>query len=116
MKVIEFVKKNEAKEMVLDDFITIYEYFTEEHSKDVSLVTADLHGPHINRMNKRSSKLYFITDGTLDLHVENKPYSLTSGDSLLIPPGAWHSMNGNNAKMLIICSPAFNGNDEIIKS
>jgi mannose-6-phosphate isomerase-like protein (cupin superfamily) len=106
------VAEGDSIKITIDKFLTISDYFTKSSYANVSLVTAQLNGPHDSRINKRSTKLYFVTEGTLDVVVDKISYKLFSQDALIIPPGKWHSMEGHDALMLIICVPAFDGADE----
>jgi hypothetical protein len=45
--------------------------------------------------------------------VNGLPYDLESQDALMVTPGQYHSMEGNNAEVLMICSPAYDSSDEI---
>lgn len=108
------VSETHAKEIRIDEFLTIYDYFSKEDWDTVSFVKAKLIGPHGNRVNARSAKLYYVTAGTLEMTVDSIEHTLNVGDALLVRPGKWHSMLGYNARVLIICAPAFDGADETI--
>jgi quercetin dioxygenase-like cupin family protein len=106
------VDEGHARQVKIDEYLTIQEYFTKSDNESVSLVSASLHGPHSNRVNRRSNKLFFVTQGILDMKVDGVSHRLQARDGFLIPPGKWHTMDGHNAQMLIICAPAFDATDE----
>jgi len=109
------VRKNEVAERKIDRFITIFEYFTKQDSQHTSLVAAELDGPHPLRVNRRSEKFYFITDGAASIVVSDQDYFLKKGDAIRVPIGAWHSMNGHKAQFVIVASPPFEASDEEVK-
>jgi len=109
------VGEKQAEEVRIDQYLTIFNYFTKSDYEAISLVTAHLNGPHSNRVNRRSVKLYFLTEGTLDIVVDGVQHRLHQQDALLVPPNKWHTMEGHNARMLIICAPAYDAADEEIE-
>lgn len=108
------IRQKSSKELKIDQYITIFEYFTKNNSSQVSLVTAKLDGPHSRRLNKRSDKLYFMLSGKAELTVVDENYSLEKGDAALIPANTWHSIIGHNAYFVIVTSPPFDPSDEIM--
>lgn len=107
-----FVPEKQAKEVRIDEFITIYNYFTKEDSEKVSLVTARLNGPHTTRINKRSDKLFLLIDGEAEMVVGKDKIQLKKGDAVRVPANTWHSIIGHKAYMSIIVSPSFDPADE----
>ena len=110
-----FVSLNKAKLVKIDEFITIFEYFTNVDSDLASFVTAKLDGPHSLRINRASEKLFFLIDGEADMVVGEKEYHLKKGDAILVPINTWHSITSRNAYLAIITVPPYNAADEEIK-
>ncbi|MEJ1366967.1 MAG: cupin domain-containing protein [Candidatus Sedimenticola sp. (ex Thyasira tokunagai)] len=71
-------------------------------------VTTLLHRHH------RSEEIYHITSGTGVMRLEDKVFSVTTGDSVLISPGTAHSITNNGKKTLVVlccCAPAYSHED-----
>ncbi|WXG57540.1 MAG: cupin domain-containing protein [Candidatus Sedimenticola sp. (ex Thyasira tokunagai)] len=71
-------------------------------------VTTHLHRHH------RSEEIYHITSGTGVMRLEDKVFSVTTGDSVLISPGTAHSITNNGKKTLVVlccCAPAYSHED-----
>ncbi len=109
------VRVEDTQEVKIDQYLSVLNHLTKDESEKLSIVTAKLDGPHANRMNRRSAKLYFVTKGTLDVIVDEKIYSLGPNEMLLIPPGAWHKSNGKQSEIHIICAPAYDSEDEVVE-
>jgi len=109
------VEEGRTRNVRIDSYLTIYEYFTQADSSASSIVGARLSGPHARRMNRRSAKLYVLTGGILDMVVDGAHYTLRRGAALLVEPGRWHAMHGRNARLYIICAPPFDVSDETVE-
>lgn len=110
-----FVQESHAERVKIDEFITIYNYFTKEDTKSASLVTAKLNGPHSMRINKKSEKIYLLIDGEADIIINKDKFHLKKGDAARVPANSWHSITGFKAFMAIIVSPPFDSVDEEIE-
>ncbi|MFF7977144.1 hypothetical protein [Streptomyces sp. NPDC007905] len=102
----------DAKVIPVDDAMTVFEYFTGAESGNVSLVTADIDGIHSNRVNHRSAKLYFVISGKLRVVSDSSEREAGPLSGVLVPADTWVELVGENAKIIIICAPAFNPADE----
>lgn len=109
------VSSSERNAVEIDEYMTVYEYFTKEQIDGASLVTADLDGPHSRRVNYRSEKTYYVLDGELEVTVEGETEELSEGDSAVIPPEAYHSLVGHNAEIIMVSSPPYDPADENIE-
>ena len=64
--------------------------------------------------HERSEEIYFVTKGSGDLEVDGETQSVRPGDAILIPPGAWHTLENNGTSELTIlcmCSPPYAHDD-----
>ena len=110
-----FIPHRDSKEVKIDEFMTIFEYFTKAESELVSLVTAKLDGPHTLRINRKSEKLFFLLDGEADMVVGEQEHHLKKGDAVLVPINTWHSITGHKAYLVIVVAPPFHPADEEVK-
>ena len=94
--------------------MTIFSYFSSGDSDAVDLVAADLDGPHSLRVNRRSTKLYYVERGVLEMTIDGRRHDVEAGGATLIRVGEKHEMVGHEVRMLIISSPAFDPADEEI--
>ncbi|WP_405596723.1 hypothetical protein OG741_11465 [Streptomyces sp. NBC_01410] len=109
---VRIVNAADARDIPVDEAMTVFEYFSESDSRQVSLVTAELDGLHSNRVNHRSAKLYFVISGKLRVNADGVEREAGPLSGVLVPPGSWVELVGESAKILIICGPAFNLADE----
>jgi mannose-6-phosphate isomerase-like protein (cupin superfamily) len=62
----------------------------------------------------RSEEIYLVTKGSGELEVDGETHRVRPGDSILIPPGAWHTLENNGTSELTIlcmCSPPYSHED-----
>jgi mannose-6-phosphate isomerase-like protein (cupin superfamily) len=109
------VTRREAEKVEVDQYLTIFNYFTKEEHESASIVVGHLDGPHGNRINNRSAKIYFVLSGKLDITVDECDYHLSDRDCLWIPANKWHKMVGQDAEMIIMTVPAYDFEDEIVE-
>jgi mannose-6-phosphate isomerase-like protein (cupin superfamily) len=113
---LELIRRQaDAKQDVIDEYLTIFRYFTPKDDDRLDLVGARLHGPHPERVNRRSSKLYFVLAGTLSVTIDGRHSELRRHDAVLIPPGSWHALDGQEAEILIVVAPPYNPADESLR-
>jgi len=110
-----FVSHGDAKDVRIDEFMTVFDYFTKKESRLVSLVTAKLDGPHTLRINRASEKLFFLIDGEADMVVDEQQYHLIRGDAVLVPINVWHSIIGRKAHLIIVVAPPYDPTNEEMK-
>ncbi|MDW6057858.1 hypothetical protein SAZ11_07090 [Streptomyces sp. FXJ1.4098] len=108
----EITSAADARVISVDDAMTVFEYFTEADSSEVSLVTAYLDGTHSNRVNRRSTKIYLVISGTLHIISNSVEQKVGPLSGVRVPAGTAVKLVGEKAKVAIICGPAFNPADE----
>jgi mannose-6-phosphate isomerase-like protein (cupin superfamily) len=62
----------------------------------------------------RTEEIYLVTKGSGELEVDGETQRVRPGDSILIPPGAWHTLENNGTSELTIlcmCSPPYSHED-----
>ena len=107
---------SDLEPVVVDDAMTIYEYFAKTQSPQASLASADLTGLHPRRVNHRSTKLYFVVSGELRaVFDDGSDHMVGPQGAILVPPGVWAELHGKNARVLIVCAPAYDAVDESIE-
>jgi len=98
----------------VDEYMTIFPFFGKDFDGNLSLVYADLNGPHSKRVNSASAKLYVVISGEADIATEDGKATLRKDHAFFLKAGAWAEMDGRNCRMLIISAPAFDPADEKI--
>ena len=66
---------------------------------------------HYHRLTE---EIYFVVKGSGRLEVDGETQSVRPGDAVLIPPGAWHTLENNGTSELLIlcmCSPPYSHDD-----
>jgi mannose-6-phosphate isomerase-like protein (cupin superfamily) len=64
--------------------------------------------------HERSEEIYLVTKGSGSLEVDGETRRVRPGDAILIPPGAWHTLENDGTSELTIlcmCSPPYTHED-----
>jgi mannose-6-phosphate isomerase-like protein (cupin superfamily) len=62
----------------------------------------------------RTEEIYFVTKGSGSLEVDGETRRVRPGDAVLIPPGAWHTLENDGTSELLIlcmCAPPYSHED-----
>ena len=62
----------------------------------------------------RTEEIYFVTKGAGSLEVDGETRRIRPGDAVLIPPGAWHTLENDGTSELLIlcmCAPPYSHED-----
>ncbi len=61
----------------------------------------------------RSEEIYVFLEGGGEMEVEGEAREVGPGDSVLIPPGAWHELTAGaeGARFLCCCAPPYSDDD-----
>ncbi|MEO7297494.1 MAG: cupin domain-containing protein [Verrucomicrobiota bacterium] len=74
-------------------------------------------GSTLEHFHPRAEEIYFITDGSGKMRIENETCDVKIGDAIAIPPGQKHKIwnTGQDVlKLLCCCAPAYEDNDTIL--
>ena len=86
------------------------------HTRAQSLAEATLEpGQATERHHHRASEeIYLVTKGSGSLEVDGEMRRVRPGDAILIPPGAWHSLENDGTselRILCCCAPPYSDGD-----
>jgi mannose-6-phosphate isomerase-like protein (cupin superfamily) len=84
------------------------------HTEEQSLAEATLEpGQETERhYHARTEEIYFLLDGRGDMEVDGETRSVTPGDAVLIPAGAWHQIRAETPlRFLCCCVPPYRDED-----
>ena len=86
------------------------------HTQAQSLAEATLEPDQATQrhFHRRSEEIYFVTKGSGSLEVDGETQRVRPGDAILIPPGAWHTLENDGTSELTIlcmCSPPYSHED-----
>jgi len=62
----------------------------------------------------RTEEIYLVTKGSGSLEVDGETRRVRPGDAILIPPGAWHTLENDGTselRILCCCAPAYSDDD-----
>src|SRR2546430_17198739 len=104
-------RKKSTTPLRIDASMTLWRMVDKSVSPHMDFVMTHIDGAHSRRMNRRSTKLYFVTKGTVDFIVGGQVTTVEAGDVCIIPPGVWCEIKGTSADVAIVCSPAFDPED-----
>jgi mannose-6-phosphate isomerase-like protein (cupin superfamily) len=58
--------------------------------------------------HKLAEEIYFILEGRGTMEIDGTTREVGSGDAILIPPGAWHTITAREAlRFLCCCAPPY---------
>ena len=102
-----------AEPFVTKDGSTIREL---HHTELQSLAEATLEpGQATERHYHRATEeIYVVTKGSGELEVDGERRRVRPGDAVLIPPGAWHTLDNDGTSELTIlcmCAPPYSHDD-----
>jgi quercetin dioxygenase-like cupin family protein len=105
-------RERDAEPFVTKDGSTIREYF---HSERQSLAEASLEPGRATQRHyhARSEEIYLVVEGAGELEVDGERREVSSGDAVLIPPGAWHELTAgpDGVRILCCCVPPYSDAD-----
>jgi mannose-6-phosphate isomerase-like protein (cupin superfamily) len=64
--------------------------------------------------HRATEEIYFVTKGSGMMEVDGERTQVRPGDAVLIPPGAWHTLENNGTselRILCCCSPPYSHDD-----
>jgi len=104
---------DEAEPFATKDGSTIREL---HHTQAQSLAEATLEPDQATQrhFHRLSEEIYFVTKGSGSLEVDGETRRVRPGDAILIPPGAWHTLENDGTSeltILCVCSPPYSHED-----
>jgi mannose-6-phosphate isomerase-like protein (cupin superfamily) len=64
--------------------------------------------------HRASEEIYLMTAGSGLLEIDGETRRVTAGDAILIPPGAWHTIENDGTeqlKLMCSCAPPYSHDD-----
>ena len=104
---------DDAEPFATKDGSTIREL---HHTQAQSLAEATLEPDQATQrhFHRRSEEIYFVTKGSGSLEVDGETRRVRPGEAILIPPGAWHTLENDGTSeltILCVCSPPYSHED-----
>jgi mannose-6-phosphate isomerase-like protein (cupin superfamily) len=86
------------------------------HTAAQSLAEATLEPDQatVRHYHRATEEIYFVTKGSGMMEVDGERKQVRPGDAVLIPPGAWHTLENNGTselRILCCCSPPYSDED-----
>ena len=102
-----------AEPFVTKDGSTIREL---HHTAEQSLAEATLEPDQATERHyhRATEEIYFVLKGSGRMEVDDDTRIVRRGDAVLIPPGAWHTLENNGSselRILCCCSPPYSHDD-----
>ena len=104
---------DKAESFVTKDGSTIREL---HHTAAQSLAEATLEPDQATERHyhRSTEEIYFVLKGSGRMEVDGDTRTVRPGDAVLIPPGAWHTLENNGSselRILCCCSPPYSHDD-----
>ena len=85
----------------------------EEHGPDLSLTWVRLTGRHRRLWTERSTRVYYVLDGTATFQLGDAPeLEVAAGDTIVVPRGTPYAFAGQMT-YLVVNAPAFVEGDDV---
>ena len=86
------------------------------HTAEQSLAEATLEPDQATERHyhRSTEEIYFVLKGSGRMEVDGDTRTVRPGDAVLIPPGAWHTLENNGSselRILCCCSPPYSHDD-----
>jgi mannose-6-phosphate isomerase-like protein (cupin superfamily) len=86
------------------------------HTAEQSLAEATLEPDQATERHyhRATEEIYFVLKGSGRMEVDGDTRTVRPGDAVLIPPGAWHTLENNGSsdlRILCCCSPPYSHDD-----
>jgi mannose-6-phosphate isomerase-like protein (cupin superfamily) len=68
----------------------------------------------VRHYHRETEEIYLVTKGSGSLEVDGETRRVRPGDAILIPPGAWHTLENDGTSELTIlcmCAPPYSHED-----
>lgn len=105
-------RDRDAPPFTTKDGSTIREYLRTDRQSlaEATLVPGQATDRHYHA---RSEELYTILEGAGTMELDGDERTLGVGDTVLIPPGAWHRITGgpHGTRFLCCCAPPYSDDD-----
>jgi mannose-6-phosphate isomerase-like protein (cupin superfamily) len=104
---------DKAEPFVTKDGSTIREL---HHTAEQSLAEATLEPDQATERHyhRSTEEIYVVLKGSGRMEVDGDTRTVRRGDAVLIPPGAWHTLENNGSselRILCCCSPPYSHDD-----
>lgn len=105
--------RDEVEAFTTKDGSTIREL---HHTGAQSLAEAALAPGQSTRRHyhRATEEIYVITHGSGVMEIDGEARTVRAGDAILIPPGAWHTIEncgGGDLRLLCCCAPPYSHED-----
>lgn len=97
-----------------DETTKITDYVTKENFGELSIVLSEINGDHGEFIYHGGVQFYFVIKGKVTFIFDDKKMILHEGDCIQIF-NEWHRKIGEDAKMIVISTPAFDRTLEEIR-
>jgi mannose-6-phosphate isomerase-like protein (cupin superfamily) len=84
------------------------------HAQSLAEATLEPDQATQRHYHRRSEEIYFVTKGSGSLEIDGEIRKVRPGDAILIPPGAWHTLENDGTSELVIlctCAPPYSDED-----
>jgi mannose-6-phosphate isomerase-like protein (cupin superfamily) len=110
---MDVTQLDKAEAFVTKDGSTIREL---HHTAAQSLAEATLEPDQATERHyhRATEEIYFVLKGSGRMEVDGDTRTVRPGDAVLIPPGAWHTLDNNGSselRILCCCSPPYSHDD-----
>jgi mannose-6-phosphate isomerase-like protein (cupin superfamily) len=113
VRLVQVTSLDSAEPFVTKDGSTIREL---HHTAQQSLAEATLEPSEATERHyhAETEEIYFVLKGSGQMEVDGATRIVRRGEAILIPPGAWHSLENNGSselRILCCCSPPYSHDD-----
>jgi mannose-6-phosphate isomerase-like protein (cupin superfamily) len=83
----------------------------DDSDADISMTWVELTGHHRRLRTEATTRIYLVVDGSGTITVGDEPIAVRTGDTVVIPRGAWYDLEGPMT-YLVVNQPGFRDGDD----
>ena len=104
-------KYNEDNKRIINNSLNVVDIYNKKNS-NFNYVVVNLDGDHGSCINTKSTKYWFILDGSARVYLDDKVSEVKQGDFIIIDKNIKHNIIGK-VKFGVACTPPFDDSSEI---
>ncbi|MGD9571172.1 MAG: cupin domain-containing protein [Thermoleophilia bacterium] len=85
-------------------------------NQSLAEATIDAGGSTVRHWHRVAEEIYYIVEGSALMEIDGEEREVGVGDTILIPPGAWHAITASAdgpVRLLCCCSPPWSAEDTL---
>ena len=108
------VSRGQGRVFKVDNAVTLEEIHDGRDFR-FDIAIGRIAGHHSTVMNTVSDRCYFVLEGEIDIHVGSQTFHAVRHDTVLIPSGTAHGLDGTGEYVVITAPPFAPENEKMVE-